>query len=77
MESRTGSFHMGLSGTMPVHSFTPNSVLQQYMLSPNNGNSAADAARQTPMGQLPSQNGMAQSTYQAMNPSNYGTRLKI
>lgn len=58
---------------------TPNSVLSAYEHFRNiyNGNSAADASRQTPSGQLPTQNGMSQSTYQARYPGNFGTRLNV
>jgi hypothetical protein len=59
----------------PRH-FSPNGLNQPIMLSPN-GNSAADAARQTPMGQLPSLNGMSQSTYNQIVPSSYGIDLKV
>jgi hypothetical protein len=56
--------------------FVPNGVNQPYMLSPGNGNSPADAARQTPTGQLPSQNGMAASTYSKLIPQ-YGMSLNL
>ena len=83
MNSRTGNFASGAIGPSEPSSlqqasdnfnaknprnFRPNSVLQPYMLSPNNGNSARDASRQTPNGQLPSPNGMSQSTYQLKDP---------
>lgn len=49
----------------------PHSVLDLYygIRSPQNGNSDADAARQTPNGQLPTRNGYADSTYNQTNPN--------
>lgn len=66
----------GFNGQNP-RGFTPNGLNQPIMLSPSNGNSTADALRQTPNGELPSQNGMSASTYQKMNPTSYGMSLKI
>lgn len=78
MESRYGAFQSGMVAPSGIqtYQFTPNSVLQPYMHDPRNGNSAADASRQTPYGQLPSMNGMAPSTYAVKNP-NFGTKLNI
>lgn len=92
MDSRYGAFNQGMSGggdiatsmsaasarfmSMVPHGFNPNSVLQPYMRSTGNGNSATDAARQTPSGQLPSMNGMSAGTYGAMTPQ-FGTRLIV
>jgi hypothetical protein len=59
------------------HGYHANGLNQQVMLSPGNGNSKADASRQTPNGQLPSGNGMSNSTYQQINPTSYGTNLGI
>lgn len=57
--------------------FTPNGLNQPIMLSSGNGNSAEDASRQTPSGQLPSMNGMSRSTYDQINPRSYGLSLNI
>jgi hypothetical protein len=60
-----------------VGGFTTTSVLDAYQMPgfhPNDGNSSIDVQRQTPGGQLPTQNGMATQTYNALNPS-YKTRL--
>jgi hypothetical protein len=57
--------------------FHPASVLDASQISgyhPGNGNSAADAARQTPAGQIADQNGSSASTWGALNPS-FQTRL--
>jgi hypothetical protein len=59
------------------HGFRANGLNQQVMLSPGNGNSKADASRQTPNGQLPSMNGDSESTYQQINPTSYGTHLGV
>jgi hypothetical protein len=56
--------------------FQANGLNQQIMLSPNNGNSATDAERQTPGGQLPSSNGMSLSTYNQVTPR-YGMSLNL
>jgi hypothetical protein len=50
----------------------PHSVMDLYfnIRSPQNGNSDADAQRQTPNGQLPSKNdGYSDSTYNQLNPN--------
>ena len=49
----------------------PHSVLDLYynIRNPDNGNSPADAKRQTPSGQMPSRNGYADSTYEATHPN--------
>lgn len=60
---------------VPRH-FSPNSILQQYMQSPN-GMSANDARRMTPGGMLPTSNAQSLSTYNARNPTTFGTALKI
>lgn len=57
--------------------FKANGLNQPYMMDPSNGNSATDASRQTPSGQLPSANGMSASTYHAINPNSYGISLNI
>jgi hypothetical protein len=57
--------------------FQANGLNQPFMLSSGNGNSASDAARQTPNGELPSPNGMSASTYSQINPSAYGMSLRI
>lgn len=90
--SRTDAFNLGLVGGGPVATslmedqtkfnmqvprhFAPNSILQQYMQSPN-GMSAADARRMIPGGMLPTANAQSLSTYNARNPTTYGTPLKI
>lgn len=56
--------------------FKANGLNQPVMLSPNNANSATDAQRQTPAGQLPSPNGMSKNTYQKLVPS-YGMSLGL
>jgi hypothetical protein len=58
---------------------TPHSVLSAYMniKSPTNGNAPADAARQTPTGQLPSMNGTSPNTYSQLYPTKFGTRLNV
>jgi hypothetical protein len=86
--SRMGEFAAGASPTetpslmqradkfnsQDPHQFKANGLNEPYMLSKNNGNSQQDALRQTPGGELPSQNGYAANTYQALDPS-IGTRL--
>lgn len=90
MLSRTQEFNGGVSGNGEIASsltnnsmkfmaqvpqkFSPNSVLQQYMPDPNNGNDPIAAARQTPNGPIPSMNGSAQSTYGALYKSFGSTR---
>lgn len=52
--------------------FTPASILDAYQYPgyhPVSGNSAFDASRQTPSGQIPTPNAMSQSTWSARNPS--------
>jgi hypothetical protein len=58
---------------------TPHSVLSAYMNfpSPGNGNSAQDAKRQTPGGELPSENGYASQTYSQRFPTTFGTKLDV
>lgn len=90
--SRQGSFAQGaLSPTEPEslqaraaafnakdpRVFKANGLNQPVMMSSVNGNSTADAERQTPNGQLPSMNGMSSSTYQKLNPTSYGTHLGV
>lgn len=90
MESRQGHFAAGIIGetaslqsrsqsqnALVPHKFTPNGLNQPFMLSPSNGNSAADAARQTPSGQLPTSNGMSPSTYQKIVPNTFGMNLNL
>lgn len=68
---------VGYLGSKFGGTYNPNSVISQYMKDPRNGNSATDAQRQTPSGELPSVNdGFSKSTYEAMNPS-FGLGLKI
>ena len=90
MLSRTMEFNGGVAGNGEVASsltndsmrfmakvpgkFSPQSVLQQYMLDPRNGNSATDAARQTPQGQIPSLNGIAADTASKLYPTFGSTR---
>jgi len=60
--------------------FDPASVLDAYQMPgyhPQDGNSAFDAQRQVPSGQIPSPNGSSMSTYNVRNPSNIRTRLAI
>lgn len=92
MESRTGSFAQGLghgptltAGLMASSAsqnaynpkgFRANGLNQPLSLSTGNGNSAADATRQTPNGQLPSMNGSSPDTYSRINPQ-YGIGLNI
>lgn len=92
MIGRNGEFAIGQTGSndiatsldmasikqnsMNPHRFTPNSVIQQYMPSPN-GNSATDAKRMFPGGMLPSSNGYSLDTYARQNPATFGTPLKI
>jgi hypothetical protein len=90
-ESRMGHFTQGVMGPTEPDSlkqraerfnsrnprkFTANGVNQPVMLSADNGNSQKDAARQTPSGQLPSDNGYAKSTYDKIVPS-YGMALNL
>jgi len=87
--SRVSHFMMGASHSPSLQAsadkfnqqvpgkFRANGLNQPYMLSSGNGNSRADASRQTPSGQLPSLNGMSESTYNAINPASYGMRLDI
>lgn len=90
--SRSGHFAEGVIGPSEPQSlklasakfnsqnpraYKANGLNQPVMLDPSNGNSKSDAARQTPSGQLPSDNGMSQSTYQQVNPSSYGMNLGI
>lgn len=90
MDSRQAHFATGVVGETPSlekrslsfndkvsHGFRPNGLNQPFMLSPGNGNSPADAARQTPSGQLPSENGMSSSTYQQLVPHTYGINLNL
>jgi len=56
--------------------FTANGLNQPIMDSPD-GMSARDAKRQTPNGELPSENGSSDSTYTAINPDQFGTALGI
>jgi hypothetical protein len=72
LQARAAAFNQGVPGK-----FTPNGLNQPIMLSPSNGNSAADASRQTPSGELPSMNGMSRSTYDKLNPTSYGLSLNI
>lgn len=66
-----------LNSQLGPGTYSPNSILSQYMKDPRNGNGPLDAQRQTPSGQLPSVNdGFSKETYQAMNPS-FGLGLKI
>ena len=51
--------------------FDPGSVLDAYQLPnfhPQNGNSAFDASRQTPAGQIPTPNSQSMSTWELRNP---------
>lgn len=81
--SRTGNFTLGTSSPTETPSlmeraqkfnladpdtFQAHGLNQPYMLSAN-GMSKQDASRQTPNGQLPDSNGMAQDTYQKKIPS--------
>lgn len=78
LEAESAGFNAKVQATASnpnALSMTPNSVLMPYMKSAN-GNSAADARRQTPSGQLPTMNGSAQSTYNIQNPQ-FGYRLSI
>lgn len=62
-----------------IGAFNPTSVLDAYQIPefhPQNGNSPADVQRQTPGGQIPTLNGISQTTYDALNPSTYRTRLE-
>jgi hypothetical protein len=86
---RTSEFNSGMTGTgqnatlmgqasTAIVKFRPSSaldVLQQPGYHPQDGNSADDAARQTPQGQIPTSNGSAPDTYNAENPVNMRTRL--
>lgn len=59
--------------------FSPASILDAYQYPnyhPVSGNSAFDASRQTPSGQIPTPNAMSQSTWSARNPSMF-TRLAL
>lgn len=54
-----------------VRGFSPTSALDAYEtpgFHPSNGNSATDAARQHPGGQIPAVNGISQNTYNALTP---------
>lgn len=86
--SRTGEFAIGSApqespslmetasrqNSQDPRTFKANGLNQPFTHSPMNGNSATDAKRQTPNGQLPSSNGMSQSTYNQLDPS-INTRL--
>ena len=72
LQARAQAFKQQVPGK-----FQANGLNQPIMLSPVNGNSPEDAARQTPNGELPSMNGSSRATYQQRNPTSYGTALKI
>ena len=61
---RTQEFQAGQMAPAPI-GIARTSALLPYMKS-GNGMSNTDAARQTPMGQLPTTNGMSQSTYNSL-----------
>ena len=71
LTSRNAEFQSGLYGN-PA-GVVRNSVLMPYMRSPN-GMSSKDALRQTPLGQMPSSNGFANSTYNQIFPTGIPTR---
>lgn len=67
-QSRNGAFQEGLGTTNPVYTFTPNSVLNAFMPSPN-GMSAKDAQRRLlGGGMLPTSNARSAGTYEAERP---------
>lgn len=71
LQNRANSFN-----TQVPRMFRANGLNQPFMMSPGNGNSMTDAQRQTPVGQLPSQNGSSLSTYNQKTPR-FGQNLNI
>lgn len=61
-----------------MKSYYPSSVLTAQSVVPSqSGYSAGDYSRLIPGGMLPSPNAMSMSTYRALNPIQFGTKLTI